>query len=480
MCDRCKSDQAARLECPEAFEPYRVKIVEPIPLLSAAERRRALERAEWNLFRLRADEVTIDLLTDSGFSAMSAEQWSVLSRGDESYAGARSFYRLERVVRDLTGMPFIFPTHQGRAAEGVLFAALGITGETVVSNGLFDTTRAHVEANGGVGVDLMPEAARRHDEPAPFKGDIDIDALGRRLAAAANGKHAPIAACVMTLTNNLGGGQPVSLANLRAARAILDEFGVPLFVDGCRFAENAMFVKLREPGQARRSVREIAEEMFSLAHGVTFSGKKDAFASIGGFLALRDAGLAERAREILVLREGFPTYGGLAGRDLEALATGIEEATDERWLAWRLSSVEAFGRAIAVAGAPIVQPPGGHAIYIDARRLLPHIPPAQFPAQALACDLYLRGGVRSVEVGSFLAGRGRPAPADLLRLAVPRRIYTQRHLDFVVEVVRAAVKEAASLRGLEIVREAPALRHFTAALRPIGVAEIAPAASSGL
>jgi tryptophanase len=454
------------------FEPYRVKVVEPIPLLSEAERRRALERAEWNLFKLRADEVTIDLLTDSGFSAVSAEQWAALSRGDESYAGARSFARLERAARDLTGVPHILPAHQGRAAEGVLFAALGIAGKTVLSNGLFDTTRAHVEAAGGVGVDLPSPASRELAKPAPFKGDIDTTALAAALAEAAGGARPPVACCVLTVTNNVCGAQPVSLANLRAARALTERFGVPLFLDACRFAENAWLVKAREPGEAERSVREIAGEMFSLADGFTFSAKKDAFAAIGGMLGVRDAALAERAREVLLLREGFPTYGGMAGRDLESVAVGLEEATDERWLAWRAASVERFGRALAANGAPIVEPPGGHAIYIDARRLLPHIPPERLPAQALACELYLRGGVRTVEVGTFMLGRARggreiAAAFDLLRLAVPRRIYTESHLAYVVEVVRSVVRDAAALEGLEIVRQAPSLRHFTAALRPV-------------
>jgi len=460
---------------PPPFEPYRIKVVEPIPLLGEEERRRALERAEWNLFRLRADEVTVDLLTDSGFSAMSAEQWSALSRGDESYAGSRSFERLESVARELTGMPHIFPAHQGRGAEQVLFEALAVAGKAVVSNGLFDTTRAHVEAAGGTGIDITCPASRSFSVPAPFKGDIDIDALRRTLEAAAQGRHAPVAACVMTVTNNVCGGQPVSLENLRAARAVLTEFGVPLYVDACRFAENSFFVKLRDPRAARRSVREIAREVFSLADGFTFSAKKDAFASIGGLLGTRDAALADRIRAILVLREGFPTYGGLAGRDLEAIATGLEEATDERWLAYRVASVERFGRAIAEAGAPIIEPPGGHAIYIDARRLLPHIPPERYPAQALACDLYLRGGVRTVEVGTFMLGRARgegqgdiPAPFDLVRLAVPRRIYTERHLEYTAEVVRASVLGASRLCGLEIVKQARHLRHFTASLRPLG------------
>ncbi len=469
MCDLCREDAGA--PCPASFEPYRIKAVEPIPFLSPAERRLALERAEWNLFRLRAEEVTIDLLTDSGFSAMSAEQWAALLRGDESYAGARSFYRLERVARELTGMPHILPAHQGRGAEGVLFAALGIEGRAVLSNGLFDTTRAHVEAAGGIGIDLPAAASRSLTVPAPFKGDLDLDALRCHLAAAAQGARAPVAACIVTVTNNVVGGQPVSLENVRAARAILAEYDVPLFLDACRFAENAWFVKLREPSEAKKTVREIAAEMFALADGFTFSAKKDAFASTGGLLGLRDARLAERAREILLLREGFPTYGGLAGRDLEAVATGLEEATDERWLAWRIASVERFGRKIAAAGAPIVEPPGGHAVYIDARALLPHIPPERLPAQALACELYLRGGVRTVEVGTFMLGRGRDgsesaAPFDLLRLAVPRRIYTESHLDYVVEVVRAVVREREKLSGFEIVRQPPSLRHFTAAVRP--------------
>jgi tryptophanase len=478
MCEEFPS--VGKTPCRDAvapfFEPYRVKVVEPIPLLSPEERRLALERAEWNLFKLRGDEVTIDLLTDSGFSALSAEQWAALARGDECYAGSQSFFRLERIARALTGVPHILPAHQGRGAEGALFAALGISGRAVISNGLFDTTRAHVEAAGGVGLDLPSPAARRLADPAPFKGDIDLDAVRHVLAEAENGRHVPIAACIMTVTNNVYGAQPVSLSNLRAVRGVLSEFKVPLFLDACRIAENAWLVKTREPSESRRSAREIAAEMFSLSDGFTFSAKKDAFGAIGGLLGLRDAALAERARAVLVLREGFPTYGGLAGRDLESLAVGLEEAFDERWLAFRSAQMEQFGRDIAAAGAPIVEPPGGHAIYIDARRLLPHIAPEQLPAQALACDLYLRGGIRTVEVGTFMFGksrgdgRGVAAPFDLVRLAVPRRVYSGRQLDYVVEVVRASVRGAARLRGLEIVRESQPLRHFTAAMRPIGAA----------
>lgn len=448
-----------------SFEPYRVKVVEPIPILTRAERAHALERARWNLFRLDADEVTIDLLTDSGFSASSAEQWAALQRGDESYAGSRSWRRLEAVARDLTGMPHILPAHQGRGAEGVLFGALDLKGMVVASNGLFDTTRAHVETAGGVGVDLPSVASRYPATPAPFKGDVDLDALARLLAEARRGGQR-VALVVMTATNNVCGAQPVSLANLRATRALCDEARVPLFLDACRIGENAQLVREREPGLEASSPREIAAAMFALADGFLFSGKKDAFASIGGLLGVRDAALAVRCRELLVLREGFPTYGGLAGRDLEALAVGLEEGLDAAWLEYRIGSMQRFGRALAAAGAPIVEPPGGHAIYIDARALLPHVAPSRLPGQALACDLYLRGGVRTCEVGTLMLGHRGPAPFDLVRLAIPRRVYTESHLAHVVATVGETVAHARSLGGFEIAEAGPVLRHFTAALRP--------------
>ena len=456
------------------FEPFRTKSVEPIPFLSPAMRAIALERAGWNIFKLRAEEVTIDLLTDSGTGAMSAEQWGALMCGDESYAGARSFYRLEGAARALTGMEHIIPAHQGRAAEHILFKALGVSGRTVVSNGLFDTTRANVEAEGGEGLDLLCPASRESHRAAPFKGDVDLEALERVLDEAASGKRRPVAACVITITNNVAGGQPVSLGNIRSARELLARRGVPLFLDAARFAENSYLAKIRDPALAGMTVKEVARATFDLADGFTMSAKKDAFGNIGGLLGLRDERLAARARELLVLYEGFPTYGGLAGRDLEALAVGIEEATDERWLAWRTGEIRWLGAEVVRAGAPIVEPPGGHAIYIDAKRLLPHIAPERLPAHSMVCELFLRGGVRGVEIGTLMLGRrepetGRelPAPVEYVRLAVPRRVYTRSHLGFVVSVIADIVRAAPSLGGYEILQQAPRLRHFTARLRPV-------------
>jgi len=450
------------------IESFRIKVVEPIPLVSRARRVQALEAASLNLFALDALDVTIDLLTDSGTGAMSAEQWAALMRGDESYAGSISYRRFEKAVHDLTGMEHVIPVHQGRAAEHLLFSLIARPGLTIPSNNHFDTTRANVEDCGARALDLVIAEGRDPSSEHPFKGNVDLDALERCLVE--NEGRVPIG--MATVTNNAGGGQPVSLENLRGVRDVLHRHGVPFILDACRFAENAWFIKQREPGQGHRSAREIAQEMFSLADGATFSAKKDAIANIGGFLALRDGELAARARNRLILTEGFPTYGGLAGRDLEAIAVGLSEVLDEDYLAYRHASVQYFGRSLVQAGLPLLVPFGGHAVYLDARRFLPHVPVDRFPGQALAAALYLHGGIRGVEVGSVMLGRpdaetGRevPAPMDLVRLAMPRRVYTQSHVDYVVEVAVDLHRHREAVRGITIVEQPPALRHFTAKFR---------------
>lgn len=452
------------------IEPFRIKTVEPLRMTTRAERRAILARAEWNLFRIPAEDVLIDLLTDSGTGAMSSEQWAGIMRGDESYAGARSWYRFEKRVRDLTGFRHILPTHQGRAAERILFSCLEVKGKCVAGNTLFDTTRANVEALGGRVIDIPVPEALRPAEEHPFKGNIDLDALERILA----GGEGEVACVVLTVTNNSGGGQPASMENLTAASRLCRDRQVPFILDACRFAENAYFIKLRETGFGRRSVKEIAREMFSLADGAVFSAKKDGLANIGGFLAANDDRLSRREKDLLILTEGFPTYGGLAGRDLEAIAIGLEEVVQEDYLRYRLASTRYLGEGLLKAGIPIVRPPGGHAIYIDAGRFLPQIPPPQFPGQALACAFFEEGGIRGVEIGSLMFGgkdpvRGteRNVPLELLRLAIPRRVYTQSHIDYIVEVGGLVAERRESLRGFRILEGAPRLRHFTAKLEPI-------------
>ncbi len=440
-------------------EPFRIKAVEPLRMTSRAERLEILERAGWNLFRIPARDILIDLLTDSGTGAMSSEQWAGLMRGDESYAGADSWYRFRDRIHELTGFEHIIPTHQGRAAERILFSCLGVGGKVVISNTHFDTTRANVEFLGGRAIDLPTPEALRPATEHPFKGNFDLEALERTL-----GEESGRVACVIaTITNNSGGGQPASLANLRAASELSRRCGVPFYLDACRFAENSYFIKLREPGFADRPVESIARETFALADGATFSAKKDGLANIGGFLAANDDHLAEQERQLLILTEGFPTYGGLAGRDLEAIAVGLREVVDEDYLRYRLASVRYLGEGLVEAGMPIVQPPGGHAIYVDAGAFLSHIPASELPAQALACAFYVEGGVRGVEIGSLMFGR---APLELLRLAVPRRVYTKSHIDYVIEVAQRVASIAHSLRGLVIVEQPRQLRHFTARLAP--------------
>ncbi len=451
------------------IEPFRIHSVEPLRLTTEAERRAAVREAGLNLFGLHAADVLIDLLTDSGTGAMSRDQWAAVQHGDESYAGSPSWFVFRDAVRELFPFRHVIPTHQGRAAEKILFAAIGGPGKVVPNNTHFDTTCANVEFTGAEAVDLpIPEALEPGREH-PFKGNMDVDALDRLLAE--RGAEA-VPAVFVTVTNNSGGGQPVSLANLRDVRAVCDAHGVPLYLDACRFAENAWFIRLREPGQSERSVSDIVRELASLADGMTMSAKKDAIANIGGWLALNDDGLAERCRNLLVLTEGFPTYGGLAGRDLEAIAQGLREVVDHEYLRYRIRSTEYLGEALARAGVPIVRPTGGHAVYLDARALLPHIPPLQYPGQALAVALYEAGGVRGCEIGTVMFGRRpdgseQPAPLDLVRLAIPRRTYTQSHIDYVAEVCAAVAERRSELRGLRMTYEPPALRHFTARFEPV-------------
>jgi tryptophanase len=449
------------------IEPFKIRSVEPIRLTTRDERERCLEEAGLNVFRLRADDVLLDFLTDSGTGAMSARQWAGVMAGDESYAGARSFFRFESAVRDLTGYPHVIPTHQGRAAERILFSVATRRGDVVPSNTHFDTTRANLEYGGVEAVDLVVPEGLEPRARHPFKGNIDLARVERLLAERAD--RVPFG--MITVTNNSGGGQPVSLENLRAYRDLLRRHGKPLVLDACRFAENAMFVKLREAGQADRPVREIAREMFSLADGCTMSAKKDGLANIGGFIALRDARWVEAARNLLILTEGFPTYGGLAGRDLEAIAIGLEEVLAEDYLRYRLRTAEYMGEKLLAAGIAIVEPTGGHAVYLDARAFLPHLRPEDYPAWSLCNALYLAGGIRGVEIGSVMFGRrlsdGTETyhPLELVRLAFPRRVYTQSHFDWAAEVIVELKARAREVRGVRFVRQAPFLRHFTAEMR---------------
>ncbi|HXG40194.1 MAG TPA: tryptophanase [Candidatus Limnocylindrales bacterium] len=450
------------------IEPFRTHSVEPIRLTTRAERERALAAAGWNLFGLHADDVVVDLLTDSGTGAMSRDQWAAIMHGDESYAGSPSFYRFLDAVRALFPFRHVIPTHQGRAAERILFSVVGGPGKVIPNNTHFDTTRANVEASGAEALDLVIPEGRQPATVHPFKGNVDLDSLDALLTERAG----DVPVVFVTITNNSGGGQPVSLDNLRRTRALCDRHGVPLFLDACRFAENAWFIKQREPGQANRSIPDIVREIAGLADGMTMSAKKDGLANIGGWLALNDDALAEECRNLLILTEGFPTYGGLAGRDLEAIAQGLTEVVEEDYLRYRIRSVEYLGEALERAGVPIVEPIGGHAVYLDARALLPHVPPLEYPGQALAVALYLAGGIRGCEIGTVMFGRrpdGSEAPAamDLVRLAIPRRTYTQSHVDYVIEVVCRVAEHAPELRGFRIVEEPARLRHFTARFEPL-------------
>ncbi|HKW99676.1 MAG TPA: tryptophanase [Bryobacteraceae bacterium] len=444
------------------IEPFRIKSVEPIRQTTPEERERFLTQAGYNLFLIDAKNILIDLLTDSGTSAMSTEQWAAMMRGDESYAGSESFYRMQRVVQALTGFKHVIPTHQGRAAERILFTVLCRKGHVVPNNTHFDTTRANIEFTGARAVDLpVPEAADTQSR-LPFKGNMDVAALAR-LIETEGATNIPLV--MITVTNNSGGGQPVSMENIAAVKQLVSRHGIPLYLDACRFAENAWFIREHEPGYAGCSPRQIAQKMFSYADGCTFSAKKDAFANIGGLLCTNDDRLAVQETNLLILTEGFPTYGGLAGRDLEAIAVGLEEVLDPDYLRYRIVSTGYLGRHIADRGVPIVEPPGGHAIYIDAERMLPHIPKSQFPAQALAVELYRHAGIRSVEIGSVMFGAN--AQHELLRLAIPRRVYTQSHIDYVVEAILEVHERRQRIRGLAIESEPPFLRHFSARFRQL-------------
>jgi tyrosine phenol-lyase len=445
------------------IEPFRMKVIEPIRMTSRSERERLIREVHFNLFAIHSEDVLIDLLTDSGTGAMSANQWGALMRGDESYAGSPSFYRFQAAVQRLMPFRHIIPTHQGRAAEAILFSILGGVGRVVPSNTHFDTTRGNIEASGAEALDLPTPEARDFASLHPFKGNMDVTALEALLAARSD----EIPLIMITMTNNAGGGQPVSLENLRAVHRLARAFGKPLVIDGCRFAENAFFIHQREPGYADRPIAEIVREIFSLADGMTMSAKKDGLANIGGWLALNDDELARQARNRLILTEGFPTYGGLAGRDLEAIAVGLEEVIDEQYLFYRVRCNEYIGEALDALGVPIVKPVGGHAVFVDARAFLPHLPPLQYPGQALAVALYEVGGVRSCEIGTVMFGRqpdGREIPAryDLVRLAIPRRVYTQSHADYLIEVFEEIAATRARLRGFRIIEQPPAMRHFTA------------------
>jgi len=444
------------------IEPFRIKSIEPIRWTTREQRVELLRAAHYNLFLLPADDVLIDLLTDSGTGAMSTHQWAALMEGDESYAGSRSFDRFKSSVQDIFGYKHVIPTHQGRAAERILFHVMCKKGDVVPNNTHFDTTRANVEFTGAEAVDLPMPEARQPGTRLPFKGNMDVAAL-EALIERVGRERIPLV--MLTVTNNSGGGQPVSMENAKAVSAICRRHAIPFYFDACRFAENAYFIKLREPGYAAKSPKEIAQEMFALGDGCTMSAKKDGMANIGGFLCTNDDILARQQKDLLILTEGYPTYGGLAGRDLEAIAVGVQESLEEDYLRYRIASTAYLGDHIAERGVPIVQPPGGHAIYLDAKAFLPHIPMDQFPGVALAAELYLEGGIRSVEIGSLMFAGA--AQMELVRLAIPRRVYTQSHIDYVVEIILRVWERRTEIQGMLLTYEAPFLRHFTAHLEPM-------------
>lgn len=446
------------------IEPFRIKSVEPIRWTTRREREQLLEAAHYNLFLLPAEDVLIDLLTDSGTGAMSTHQWAAVMEGDESYAGSRSFDHFKQSIQEIYGYKHVIPTHQGRAAERILFGVACKKGDIVPNNTHFDTTRANIEFVGAEAVDLVIEEGKHPESTHPFKGNMDVAALE---ALIANAGRERIPLVMLTVTNNSGGGQPVSMENVRQVSAVCKRHRIPLYFDACRFAENAWFIKLREKGYENKTPKEIAQEMFRCGDGCTMSAKKDGMANIGGFLCTNNDQLAQQEKDLLILTEGYPTYGGLAGRDLEAIAVGVQEALEEDYLRYRIASTAYLGNHIANQGVPIVQPPGGHAIYLDARAFLPHIPPNQFPGVALACELYLEGGIRSVEIGTLMFAGA--AKMDLVRLAIPRRVYTQSHIDYVVEVILEVWGERDRISGMQLTYEAPFLRHFTAHLNPMKV-----------
>jgi len=453
------------------IEPFKIKSVEPLRFTTRKERKAILNKAGYNLFGIRAEDVLIDLLTDSGTTAMSARQWAGMIEGDEAYAGSRSFYQLEKKVNDLTGFRHIIPTHQGRAAEKILFNIMGGEGRIIPNNTHFDTTRANIELTGAEAVDLVPPEAMIPALKGDFKGNMDLEAL-EALLEKSDLERIPL--IMLTVTNNSNAGQPVSMENIRQTAALASNYGIPFFLDACRFAENAYFIKLREPGYENKSVEQIAREMFSYADGCTMSGKKDGLVNMGGFLAVNNDELAQKARNILVVTEGFPTYGGLAGHDLQAFALGLDEVLEEDYLKYRIRSIAYLGEHLTELGVPIFQPPGGHAIYIDAAAFLPHIPSHEYPGQALACALYLGGGIRSCEIGSVMFGRTdadsgnfEPAKLEMVRLAIPRRVYTKSHIDYVIECVEGVFKTREKIKGMRITYEPPVLRHFTAVFEPL-------------
>lgn len=459
------------------IEPFKVKVVEPIRMTTLGQREQILRDAGYNLFLVHADDVLIDLLTDSGTSAMSAEQWAAIMRGDEAYACSRSFDRFRDAVQDVFGFEHVIPTHQGRAAERILFSTLCTKGDVVPNNTHFDTTRANIEYTGARAVDLTIPEAKLPSRYHPFKGNMDVRAL-RDLIATEGADNVPL--IMLTITNNSGGGQPVSMRNVREVKAVAQQFGIPLYIDACRFAENAYFIKTREEGYANRPIKEICRELFSYADGCTMSAKKDGLANIGGFLCTNDADLAQQERDLLILTEGFPTYGGLAGRDLEAIAVGLQEVLHDDYLRYRIASTRYLGERISLAGVPIVEPPGGHAIYIDAKAMLPHVPVSEYPGQALVTELYLEAGIRAVEIGSVMFGQVDPttgeetaAPMELVRLAIPRRVYTQSHVDYVVEAILKVNERKSEIRGMRILEQAPFLRHFTARFARVSRSEMA-------
>lgn len=453
------------------IEPFRIKSVEPIHLSSESQRKEYLQKAHYNPFLLKSNQVIIDLLTDSGTSAMSAEQWAGIMRGDESYAGSESWQRMESAVRDLTGMEFILPTHQGRAAERIIYGYLGGPGKTFLSNTHFDTTRANIEFSGAEAIDLPTPLAKDPAVEHPFKGDIDTERLEATIVEKGAGN---IGAVILTVTNNSGGGQPVSMQNVREARDICHKHGVLLLLDCCRVAENAYFIKHREEGYADKDYDEIAREMFDLTDGAAMSAKKDALVNMGGFLSLRDKKIAEACTNLLIITEGFTTYGGLSGRDMEAIAIGLREVFDPHYLEYRIKSTAFLGDHLHKMGVPVMRPTGGHAVYVDAKKLYPHIPPDQYPGQTLACELFRLGGVRAVEIGSVMFGKyddkGKlvPAAMELVRLAIPRRVYTQSHIEYVAETFEGILKNKDEVKGYRIVKEAKYLRHFTAHFEPMG------------
>lgn len=455
---------------PTIIEPFRIKSVEPLTFTSKTEREEILKEAKNNLFLVRADHVLIDLLTDSGTSAMSATQWAGIMQGDESYAGSRSFYRFKEVAQKITGFKHIIPTHQGRAAEKIIFTLLGGKGKFFVSNTFFDTTRGNIEFSGAEAIDFLTEEGRNPSLKADFKGNMDTVAL-ENFIKEKGAENIPM--CVMTITNNSGGGQPVSFENLEETAKICKKYNILFFIDACRFAENAFFIKKREKGFCDKSVLEISQKIFALADGCTMSAKKDALVNMGGFLAINDEQLAQEAKNLLIITEGFPTYGGLAGRDLEAMAQGLEEVLDEDYLTYRIRSIAYIGEKLEAAGVPMILPTGGHAVYLDAKAFLPHIPPAELPGVALANAIYTEGGVRGVEIGSLMFGKYDKngahiaPPMELVRLAIPRRVYTQSHIDYVCEIIIEVFKKRQSLSGYTISYEAPLLRHFTAEMESL-------------